>query len=267
MAESHNTPIIAETHVTRKRVTWKMIVLTLLGLATIFAAWCVPIHIHYRRQMQAIAVVEQLGGSVYVRYDAPEWLQRLEPDVAFGGIEGIGPNWFRGLLPAKKIVDHFLVVETVHADDGPGAHIVSDYSGQHRDVYPIKVTDDDLACIARFTRLENLYLRHMPISDAGLKHLRDLRHIRQLYLSFTDITDDSAEILAGFEKLERLRLVGTRISDVGIAKLSTLRHLEELDVRKTQVTGKGLDPYRGRPGLSLMGNGADDPSNGVFFSY
>ena len=73
--------------------------------------------------------------------------------------------------------------------------------------------------------------------------------------------------IAGFEELEMLRLVGTQVTDAGLAKLTKLRHLEELDVRDTRVTAKGLDPFRGRPGLRLLGNGDDDPYRGLMFSY
>jgi hypothetical protein len=191
----------------------------------------------------------------------------LQPDDVVWGSTGLGPNWLRERLPAKALVNHFLVVESVYADTGPGMRPVSNISGEYRDLHPIVVTDTDLSQIARFARLHYLYLREMPITDAGIWHLRNLRHVKHLYLSFTRITDESMDVLAGFEELEMLRLVGTQVTDAGLAKLTNLQHLEELDVRDTRVTSSGLDPFRGRPGLRLLGNGDDDPYRGLMFSY
>lgn len=266
MAEPLPSLVLSNVHVTRKRWTWKMSLLALLSTLSLPVAWHLQIHNRYREQLEAIAVVERLGGSVSVYCDAPEWLQRLQPDRPFR-LDGIGPRWLREYLPFETVVKHFLVVEAVYADEGPGSRPVTNLSGQRRDVDSIRVTDDDLEHIGKFTHLERLYLRHMPVTDAGMEHLRNLRHLRHLYLSYTQITDQSAEILAGFERLEKLRLLGTQVSDQSIVKLSGLRHLEELDVRKTRVTKRGLDPFRSRPGLNLLANGPDDPYRGAIFSY
>jgi hypothetical protein len=252
---------------TRARSRWNLALLTLTSLGVLLGSWALLIHTHYRQQMEAIAAIERLGGSVGCRNDAPQWLLRLQPDSALWRLEGLGPNWLREWLPAEALVDHLQVIEDVWLDEGPGVHPVTNVSGQRRDVHPIVATDEDLAQIGKFTHLECLYLRHMRVSDAGVIHLRNLREMRHLYLSFTDVGDESMDVFAGFEKLEMLRLVGTQVTDAGIAKLANLKHLEELDVRQTGVTASGLDPFRGRPGLKTYGDGPDDPHPGMLSTY
>jgi hypothetical protein len=250
----------------RDGTAWKMAGVWLLSFLTLLGACWLPIHIRYRHQMEAVAVVERLGGSVNYHYAARKWLQRLQPRVRFG-IEPLDADWIREMLPAGPIVDYTLVVDYVSLDNGPGATILSNLSGEMQEMELVNPTDEDLLYVARFTGLERLYLRQTRISDAGLRHLRNLRQLRALYLSYTQITDQSADIIAGFENLESLRLVDTGVTDSGVAKLKALRHLQELDVRGTQVTEKGLKPFRGIPGLRLLGNGADDPEPGLRSTY
>jgi hypothetical protein len=54
-----------------------------------------------------------------------------------------------------------------------------------------KNTADTIAdCLPAFTDLEELWLQDYPISDDGLRHLRGLRNLRQLYVNGTKTTDE-----------------------------------------------------------------------------
>jgi hypothetical protein len=211
----------------------------LLSVAALLALWCIPFHLRYREQMEAIAAVERLGGSVGARCDAPMWLQRLQPEYGWGPAP-LGPAWLRQALSAKFLSDHFLVVEDVSLDNGRGLHLGSDYSGQRRDIHPVPTTDDDLAWVAKFSELQGLDLRNTAIGDAGIRRLRNLKNVKSLRLDETQITDDSLDIIARCEKLETLSLSNTRITDASLAKLERLSNLEYLDVSWTQVSEKGL---------------------------
>src|SRR6478735_8899775 len=62
-----------------------------------------------------------------------------------------------------------------------------------------KLTDGDLAHIARLTKLTHLYLNHTQITSAGLAHLTRLKGLTGLWLSDTQVTD------AGLEHLKELK--------------------------------------------------------------
>jgi len=213
--------------------------------------WLVSLQLHYRWQMEAITVVERLGGTVRCRRHAPDWLVQLLPDGSPPSTRGLGPNWIRQCLPAQRLIDYTLVVEEVWLDNGPGMRVNSNLSGERNDVGTEDPTDEDLRFVARFVNLKRLYLRDTRISDAGLKNLRPLQNLEVLLLSRTQITDESMEVVAGFQKLETLRLFQTRLTDAGLAQLRQLKHLTELDVGDTQVTEEGLKPFRNRAGFRL----------------
>lgn len=266
MAVSLPHTTLPETTGTRPKSTAKLVLLALLAIGAVLGSWVLSIHIRYRQQMGAIAAVERLGGSVGYRSDAPEWVQRLQPGTRFG-LEPIGPEWLRNLLPAETIVNHLIVVDEVYLDNGPGMHVVSNLSGERQDARSPDPTDADLAQLAVFTQLEKLDLRNTKVGDAGLKHFRNLHGIKALNVGLTQVTDESMPVIAKFEKLQALGLVGTQVTDAGIARLERLKHLEELDVRCTQVTKTGLAPFLARPGLQAQFDDPGRPGLGVLRSY
>jgi hypothetical protein len=246
----------------------KMFAAILAAVGVVSGIWLVSLHIHYRRQMEAVAVIERIGGSVDYRYDAPQWLNRLLPDDPPWRMGGLGPNWIREWLPVNRLIDYSLVVEGVSMDNGPGMTVVSDLSGERvDDAGEANPTDQDLIWIARFPKLKRLYLRDTRIGDAGLRHLQSLQEIEALYLSRTQITDESMEVVAGFEKLTHLRLYDTRLTDAGLARLRQLKHLTDLDVGETRVTEQGLKAFRDRAGLHVQSNFEDQGPMGFRYRW
>jgi len=83
------------------------------------------------------------------------------------------------------------------------------------------------------------------INDLDLKELRcalgDLRGLRVLYFSHTEISNQGLQQLVGLKEIEVLSLAGTRIDDSGLVSLSTLPKLEVLNLSDTQVTDAGLE--------------------------
>lgn len=264
MTESIPQPASPAVPPVRKRSTTAIVLWSIVAVVAVLGAWLLSLHMSYRHQMEAIAHVERLGGSVGTRYEGPEWIERLQPGVFLFGPDPLGPNWLRERLPADDVVRHFLVVDAIWLDQGPGQRIASNVSGEYQEMDAIVITDDDLRMISRFGKLEQLYLRKMKIGDAGLGHLRNLTEIRTISLSFTDITDAGMETIARFEKLETLRLVGTRVTDSGLARLTGLKHLKQLDVRQTKVTEVGLEPFRAKPDLRVV---VDEPGLQLLIYY
>ena len=71
--------------------------------------------------------------------------------------------------------------------------------------------------------MEELDLRDLAISDAGLRYLKPLTELKTLSLDHTRITDSGLLYLGGLTKLRFLMLVECpNITDDGVAKLQQL---------------------------------------------
>ena len=82
------------------------------------------------------------------------------------------------------------------------------------------------------------------ISDAGLKRIEELPHVRWLRLDYTKISNAGLEHVKGLTTLQSLNLNGTKISDGGLQHLKGLTHLQVLDLRGTEVTDSGVQNLR-----------------------
>ena len=90
----------------------------------------------------------------------------------------------------------------------------------------------------RVTRDENLPGRPVVkvdlglprITDAGLKDLKELKGLRELWLDSTKITDAGLKELKELKELERLELSSTKVTDAGLKELKQA-------LPKTQVFG------------------------------
>jgi Leucine-rich repeat (LRR) protein len=102
-------------------------------------------------------------------------------------------------------------------------------------------SDEHLAFVAKLPQLECLRLYHdHNVTDAGLKHLKGLRNLKELCLTGTKITDAGLEQLKSLKGLRWLYLDRTQVSDTGVQHFKELSNLEWLHVVHTQVTDKGV---------------------------
>jgi hypothetical protein len=79
--------------------------------------------------------------------------------------------------------------------------------------------NDDLKVIGGLKQLVQLYMSVVPITDAGLEHLRGMQHLQHLGLGYTDITDAGLEHLRGLTQLRVLALNHTRVTADGMRRL------------------------------------------------
>jgi Leucine-rich repeat (LRR) protein len=96
---------------------------------------------------------------------------------------------------------------------------------------------DDIAPLIDVTTLKSLSLMNTRVTDAGLKHLKNLKQLRSLHLG------------------------ETRITDAGFADLAALTGLEDLIVSENKLTGSGLKHLGSLPKLtrlSINGNPLKD---------
>jgi hypothetical protein len=104
------------------------------------------------------------------------------------------------------------------------SHVVDVYLPPHGFPHgPIDPTakDDDIRLIATFSNLERLSLSYnAKIGDDGLAHLRGLRHLRALTLSYTSITDAGLQHLKSLTALQHLSLDDTKTTKAAVDDLA-----------------------------------------------
>jgi len=103
-----------------------------------------------------------------------------------------------------------------------------------------KVTDSDLAHLRELSHLRGLYLSGAKVSDAGLVILQDHKDLEILVLVNGEVTDDGLANLKGLSKLKVLALVGTQVTDAGLVHLEGLTEMLELHLADTKLTDAGI---------------------------
>ncbi len=105
-----------------------------------------------------------------------------------------------------------------------------------------QITDLGIAQLSGLTNLDTLMLSESGVTDAGLAAVANLAKLQRLYLDSTAIGDSSLAIVGKLEQLEVLSLVDTKVSDVGLRHLQRLGHLETLRLDGTSVTSDAIKP-------------------------
>jgi hypothetical protein len=216
--------------------------------------------IMYRARVQrdAVAAIQAAGGFADYDWDLTE-SKLPDFDVLNKNRKGVS-GW------RKWVIDR----------------IDPDYVGTIRSVKLLGPGDADpiMPYVAQLPGLEELYIGPaVPLSDAGIAHLRGLTHLKFLYLPNTDhgrITGAGLKHISGLRRLQRLslrnlplsdaelapirELTGLRtldglsptLTDAGIANLSPLANLTRLDLSWTRITSAGLVHLRGMSQLRVL---------------
>jgi Leucine-rich repeat (LRR) protein len=102
------------------------------------------------------------------------------------------------------------------------------------------VTEDGIAHLAGWKKVERLNLRGTKVTSKVFDHLAKLTSLRELDLSSSQIDDEGFENLAALGKLESLAIGGNRLNGSGLAFLKLLPALRKLDVSGIQRVDSGL---------------------------
>jgi len=109
-----------------------------------------------------------------------------------------------------------------------------------------EVGDDVMVHVGKIETLTHLTFGDHLITDAGLKHLANLKKLTYLNVCWPDkkrggtISDKGLEEIAKVSSLETLDLRATQITDAGLSKLQGLSKLKELKLGNTAITDQGL---------------------------
>jgi hypothetical protein len=146
-----------------------------------------------RKEREAVAAIEALGGYVWYDYQAaapggPPWASPAEP---------YGPDWLRSFLGN----DFFSEVTGVSLQDA-------------------NVSDADLVNLEGLSHLESLNLvGRINVTDVGLIDIRGLAQLRMLDLQRTNVSDVGVANLKGLGRLKTLYLYGTKVTVAGVNEL------------------------------------------------
>ncbi len=165
------------------------------------------------RQAEAIEVVRQAGGRVYLDYqwrdgqpvpEAPPpyaaWLRRLVGDTMLNHAVAVD---LRGAQLSVAVARSLLLLPYLH----------------HINAADTVVADDTLALWCRMPGLKSLDLQGTPITDAGMEHLGRLPQLTTLSLARTAVSDRSVPALSRLRRLQQLDLANTAISPEGMRQL------------------------------------------------
>jgi internalin A len=106
------------------------------------------------------------------------------------------------------------------------------------------LTDEGMVTIGKLSELEFLSLeKQTAVTDAGCKHLANLKKLKGIGFTNTRITDAGIEHLRGATELTSLSLEKTLITDVSLRLAEGLPNLKSLNVHGTKVTSAGLRQF------------------------
>jgi hypothetical protein len=176
-----------------------------------------------RRQKEAIAQVEGLGGRVLYDYEC-DYYEQMDSFLELLNAnppESPWPLWLR-----ETLGDDFFhcVAEVGLQRYGPPWVSSLDLSGLLPDLpkRDCLATGRDLDVLKAFPRLRILRLDDQPLADSadsGLENLAMLSELQFLSLNATGITDADLEHIMGMRNLQELSLKYTQVTPEGVQKL------------------------------------------------
>jgi hypothetical protein len=104
-------------------------------------------------------------------------------------------------------------------------------------------TDATLERLTNVRTLKYLDLEGTPITDAGLRHVVNLP-LESLDLESTAVSSDGLRHVESLKRLRKLNLAGTDVDDEGLEHLRGLNQLQRLVVKDTQVTSDGVESLK-----------------------
>jgi hypothetical protein len=209
----------------RRRLLTPYSIMTLAAIvcAAAFALTFVFASLRCARRERAVAALRNAGAEVQVTWAAPMWLGR--------------PMYWAGV----PVFDQIDVVCFRHGE---------------------AVTDFDLEPLAYFPEIRNFQLGHRAryVTDAGLRHLRDLHNLEHLTLEGASITDSGLGEMAALTRLRYLNVFGTQLTGNGLRGLRCERSLEflSIDVIKPDDDLTGIERFTALTTLTLGGQWVHD---------
>lgn len=106
--------------------------------------------------------------------------------------------------------------------------------------YAELVTDEGLATVKTWPKIERLNFRGTKVTDNTLALLAGKETIRALDIGFAEVTDSGLQHLPKLKGLRELAFGGNKMTEVGLQVLRALPNLTHLDIAGKQRTDSGL---------------------------
>ncbi len=227
--------------------------LIVVTLCAILCSWLAVKTERVKREREAAAAIEKLGGEVHWIYSPPSgsaWLQSLRSLVENDDVSGYVIHvYLNGTQATDTDLEHlkglprllFLRLDQTKVTDAGLEHLKG---SRHLDtlwLHRTRITDAGLEHLKGLKELEYLHLGHTQITDAGLEHLKELSQLEIVFLPGTRISDAGLGHLKGLNRLRSLNFSGTQITDAGLHHLEGLTKLTRLDLTNTRVTNEGVE--------------------------
>jgi hypothetical protein len=215
--------------------------LLVVTLCAIPCSWLAVKMQQARREREAAAQIEKLGGEVvWSEPSGPAWLRSLLGGDLFQAVEVVGFPSKHVPLGGTENVDAALV------------HLEGLNQLRELSLSGTRITNDGLEHIEGLNQLKVLSLGDTEITDAGLEHLEGLNQLRGLDLGATKVTDAGLGSIKRLTQLQDLNLDGTKVTDAGLRNLQGLSELRKLGLWGTEVTDAGLENLRGLSQLEFL---------------
>jgi internalin A len=102
-----------------------------------------------------------------------------------------------------------------------------------------------------------------PMPEEVPRAISELKQLRVLKLSYSEITWDGLRILAALDQVEKLSLAGSsHVDDRAMAELAKWKSLKYLDVQGTKVTPQGVAVLeKAKPGIVILSGAGPFPAS------
>lgn len=113
-----------------------------------------------------------------------------------------------------------------------------------------KVTDNTLALLAGKTTISSLDIGYAEVTDSGLQHLATLPNLRELTFGGNKLTEVGLQVLRALPQIQSLNLSGKQrtdsglwtvgTTDIGLDPVAAVTELRSLNLSGLGISGRGL---------------------------
>lgn len=116
-----------------------------------------------------------------------------------------------------------------------------------------RITDQGMQTLKDLPGVVDLNLRFAEyVTDEGLAAVKEWKKLERLNVHGTKISDTTLEHISGITTIESLDVGSSMVTDVGLEQLSALPNLEELTIGGNELGDAGLQALRLLPGLTYL---------------